>query len=154
MEVGEARTFTVQPVNVRRFEDGIAVARQVAVADVVGEDEDDVGVWRSVKIHRREREHSDDDQEEEESVFEFHGARAGVISKRGRTRPTPAISWRVTEFPFYVRMEGMAALPRRVNDFNLTGQRCGVHLARVVDGAPTWSENPPSCKGRYKVDSE
>ena len=43
VEVGEADTFSVETVEVRGFQDGVAVARQVAIALVVGQDEDDVG---------------------------------------------------------------------------------------------------------------
>ena len=38
MEVGEADGPGVQPVQVRRLEDRVAVARQVAVALVIGQD--------------------------------------------------------------------------------------------------------------------
>ena len=42
MKVGEAHALGMQPVEVRRLQDRIAVAGEVAVALVVGEDEDDV----------------------------------------------------------------------------------------------------------------
>ena len=43
MEVDEPRAFAVEAVDVRRAEDGVAVAGEVAVPLVIGEDEDDVG---------------------------------------------------------------------------------------------------------------
>lgn len=43
MEVGKAHALVVQPVEVRSLEHRVAVARQVAVALVVGQNEDDVG---------------------------------------------------------------------------------------------------------------
>ena len=43
VEVGQADGLGVQAVEVRRLEDRIAVAREVAVALVVGHDDDDVG---------------------------------------------------------------------------------------------------------------
>ena len=47
MEIGEAHALVVQAVDVRRQDHGIAEARDVAIALVVGQDEDDVGAgWR------------------------------------------------------------------------------------------------------------
>ena len=43
MEVGEAHALVVQAVEVRRLEDRVAVARQVAVPLVIGQNKDDVG---------------------------------------------------------------------------------------------------------------
>ena len=43
VEIGEADALAVQPVDVRRPQHGVAMARQVAVALVVGEDQDDIG---------------------------------------------------------------------------------------------------------------
>ena len=46
VEVGETHSLADEPVDVRRAEVGAAVAREVAVAHVVGHDEDDVGPAR------------------------------------------------------------------------------------------------------------
>ena len=45
-EVGHAHRFGVKPVHVRRFQNGMTVRADVAVALVVGEEEDDVGLVR------------------------------------------------------------------------------------------------------------
>ena len=42
MEIGEPHAFIVQAVEVRRFQHRVAVARQVAVALVVDEDEQNI----------------------------------------------------------------------------------------------------------------
>ena len=40
----------MEPIQVRRPYDGIAVASQVAVALIIGKDEDDVGVYRTLLL--------------------------------------------------------------------------------------------------------
>ncbi len=55
VEVGEAQALGGQPVEVRRANELLAVGADVAVAEVVGEDEDDVRPRRGSREHRRGR---------------------------------------------------------------------------------------------------
>ena len=50
VEVREANALISQPVEVRRLQHGVAVTREVAVALVIGDEEDDVGqTWRLIQ---------------------------------------------------------------------------------------------------------
>lgn len=55
MKIGEAHAVGVELIKVRGFKDGVAVAGEVAVALVVGHDEDDVGFlrWNILSGERR-----------------------------------------------------------------------------------------------------
>ena len=52
MRVGEPHALAREPVDVRRFDFRRAVATDIPVAEVVGEDDDDVGLGR-LKVRRR-----------------------------------------------------------------------------------------------------
>ena len=60
MEIREANAFGVEPVEVRRFDEGIALAAQVAVALVVGQDQDHVGTVLREDPAGRQEEQSED----------------------------------------------------------------------------------------------
>ena len=51
VKVGEPHAFGVQPVDVRRFDHWVAVGRKVAIALVIGQDQDHVGL-RCTNRHR------------------------------------------------------------------------------------------------------
>ena len=54
MRIGEAQPFLGEPVDVRRLDVGGAVAAHIAVADIVGEDVDDVGFASRQRAGREE----------------------------------------------------------------------------------------------------
>ena len=62
VEVGEANAFVMQPVEVGRLEDRVAVAGQIAVALVVGEDEDDVRAAADERFGRETEARSNRDE--------------------------------------------------------------------------------------------
>ena len=93
MEVHEPHTIGVQPIEVRRPEDGVAVGREVAVALVVGEDEEDVGSARRGGGGRERRQQDDwsggEPQEggsEGGSEGEAHGGKERRNGRIGRVR--------------------------------------------------------------------
>ena len=65
MEVGETDPFRMQPIEVRGFEDRVAVGGDVAVALVVGENEDDVRFLPRDRVggHGRAEVQPDDERE-------------------------------------------------------------------------------------------
>jgi hypothetical protein len=68
VEIGEADAFVVEAIEIGRLEDGVAVAREVAVALVVAQDEEDVGAFAGELLGGRV------DGEEEEREEEWaHG---------------------------------------------------------------------------------
>jgi hypothetical protein len=80
VEIGEARAFVVQAIEVGRLEDGIAVGGDIAVALVVGEDEEDVGTFARERIGAEMR--GEKEQEQEEAGE--HGEQESARGKGGK----------------------------------------------------------------------
>jgi len=85
MSIGEADAFAGEPVEVRRGDFGIGIeAADVAVAEIIGEDKDDVGAG-GVRGGRGRKRGSDKERESESNDGSTHEI-GGRWREHGRTR--------------------------------------------------------------------
>jgi hypothetical protein len=77
MGVGEAEAFAGEAIDVGRLHAGGAVAAQVAVAEVVGVEEDDVG-FAGVGGGSGDQAEAREEEDEQAPRWEIHGGRVGT----------------------------------------------------------------------------
>jgi hypothetical protein len=84
VKVGEPPAFGMKPVDVRRSQNRIAVAREVAVALIIGENEDDIGPFPGERIGHARRIGDRGDKPDKEQGTQHAGrtcARANVMCR-------------------------------------------------------------------------
>ena len=96
MEVGEADALLVQPVEVRRLDDRVAVAGEIAVALVVGHDQDDVGTLRQPRFRGTERTARSNNEAGDQDEFydRLHGPT--IADRQARSRDACVLRGRWT----------------------------------------------------------